>query len=67
MGSDQKTSSENGRIYYFDNRIEERVESCFDLDHWASEFGVEALDDLVKNWLRRMWTTMILTSSPSAL
>lgn len=48
MGSDQKNARKNGHIYYFDNRIEERVESCSDLDHWASKFGVEALDELVK-------------------
>lgn len=53
MVSDQKTSSENGRIYYFDNRKEdkeemERVKPLLDLDLWAREFGAEELDDLVK-------------------
>lgn len=53
MGSDQKTSSENGRIYYFDNRKEdkdemERVKPLLDLDLWAREFGAEELDDLEK-------------------
>ena len=53
MGSDQKTSSENGRIYHFDNRKEdkeemERVKPLLDLDLWAREFGAEELDDLVK-------------------
>lgn len=52
MGSDKKTSSENGRIYYFDNRKEdkdemERVKPLLNLDLWAREFGAEELDDLV--------------------
>ena len=50
MGSDQKTSSEDGRMYYFDSRKGEmeRVKPLLDLDLWAREFGAEALDDLVK-------------------
>lgn len=49
MGSDQKTSRENGRIYYFDSckGEMERVKPLLDLDLWAREFGAEALDDLV--------------------
>lgn len=68
MGSDQKTSSENGRIYYFDNRKEdkdemERVKPLLDLDLWAREFGAEELDDLEKSWLLRVSMAMIPTSS----
>lgn len=50
MSSDQKTSRENGRIYYFDSckGEMERVKPLLDLDLWAREFGAEALDDLVK-------------------
>lgn len=49
MGSDQKTSRENDRIYYFDSckGEMERVKPLLDLDLWAREFGAEALDDLV--------------------
>ena len=72
MGSDQKTSSENGRIYYFDNRKEdkdemERVKPLLDLDLWAREFGTEELDDLEKSWLLRVSMAMIPTSSQIAL
>ena len=50
MSSNQKTASENGRIYYFDSRKEEmeRVKPLLDLDLWTCEFGAEALDDLLK-------------------
>lgn len=53
MGYDKKTSSENGRIYYFDSRKEdkeemERVKPLLDLDLWARKFGAEALNDLLK-------------------
>lgn len=50
MGSDQKTTSKNGRKHFFDNHLEdmERVKPLLDLDLWAREFGAEELDDLVK-------------------
>lgn len=49
MGSDQNTSSENGRKRYFDSRKEEmkKVKPLLNLDLWACEFGAEALDDLL--------------------
>ena len=61
MGSDKKTSSENGLIYYFDNRKEdkdemERVKPLHDLDVWERAYGdeefKELLDDLVEEGKR---------------
>lgn len=48
MGSDQKTSSENGRKRYFDTRKEEmkKVKPLLDLGLWKRAYGNEEFDDL---------------------
>lgn len=53
MGSDQKTASENGRIYYFDSLKEDkdemkRVKPLLDLDHWARAYGDEEFKVLLE-------------------
>lgn len=49
MSSEQKTSSKNGRIHYFDSRKKEmeRVKPLLDLDLWRRAHGNEAFKDLL--------------------